>query len=293
MSVAGGRAARTTARELARQRRAWAVRRALGRCALHVVAVAVALASAAPFLWAVATVFRPGPRGGPGGPGAAADRLHALFGATPFPGLAARTLAAGVLVAAVTLPPAVAAAYAIRRSRRGGRIATAFLIVALAPPSLLLLPLSRAVAGAWPHGSFWAPVLVDPSITIPVAVWLLFRALRAVPADVEEQALIDGYGRAGAFVRIVVPLLWPALTTVTVLAFTLAAGEFALTRSLAPSGPGTTLSTAVPEPAAFGGAAPWPVVQAGVVLVAVPLAIAVNLALDRLIAGTAGSPDRT
>ena len=69
--------------------------------------------------------------------------------------------------------------------------------------------------------STWSLVLVYPTITIPVSVWLLIGFLKAIPRDVEEQAMVDGYSRLAAFVRVVLPLAFPGIVAVVVFAFTL------------------------------------------------------------------------
>lgn len=289
-TATGGAAARTTARELARQRHAFAVRHVAARCAVYLLAAAAALAGAAPFLWGLATAFQAGDGGG-GGWRAVVRHARYLFGSTPFPGLAARTALVGAAVAALTLLPAVPAAYALARlRRRHGRAGAAVLVVYALPPVLLVPPLARAVAAAGARGATWPLVVVYPSITIPVAVWLLAGLLRAVPADVEEQALVDGHGRLAAFARVVVPTMAPGAVAVAVLAFTLAAGEFTYARAFAAPGPGATLSAALPGLTHGDALRP---VQLGVVIVAVPLGAVVNIVLDRLVAALAGSADRT
>lgn len=54
--------------------------------------------------------------------------------------------------------------------------------------------------------SKWSLVLIYPTITVPVSTRLLVGLFRAIPRDVEEQAMVDGYSRLAAFGRIAVPL---------------------------------------------------------------------------------------
>ena len=44
--------------------------------------------------------------------------------------------------------------------------------------------------------------------------------------DLEEQAMVDGYSRLGAFVRTVLPLSFPGMVAVVVFSATLSASEF-------------------------------------------------------------------
>lgn len=86
--------------------------------------------------------------------------------------------------------------------------------------------MSRVVVWLGLQDSTWSLVVVYPTITIPVSVWLLIGFIKGIPRDIEEQALIDGYSRVGAFVRTVVPLTFPGIVAVVVFAFTLTAHEF-------------------------------------------------------------------
>jgi hypothetical protein len=64
-----------------------------------------------------------------------------------------------------------------------------------------------------------------PTITIPVSVWLLVGFLKGIPKDIEEQAMVDGYSRFAAFIRAVVPLVFPGIVAVIVFSFTLTAAS--------------------------------------------------------------------
>jgi multiple sugar transport system permease protein len=286
VSVTGGLAARTAARELARQRRRHTVRHVLARSVLNVLAAGASVLCAAPFLWDVVTALRSYP--GDAGVGA---HVRLLLRSTPFPVFVANTLLTGALVTAVTLLLALPAAYALTRRRWGGAAGRALAVLALVPSALLMPPLSWTAGTLVPGDSVWTLVLVQPTITVPVAVLLLGGFLRAVPADIEEQALVDGHSRLAAFLRVVVPQLAPAIAAVAVLAFTLAAGDFVYARALAPAHP--TVAAGIPMRLAHGGAPLWRSLQLGVVLVAVPLAVAADLVLGRIIAASAGTADRT
>jgi multiple sugar transport system permease protein len=289
-----GVAARTRARELDRQRRWSVVRHVVARAAVYAVAAGAALVCAAPFLWGLVTAFvhdrgGPGASGGPirTGPAPTAEHVRFLFRSTPFPAFLVNTLIVGALVAVVTLALALPAAYALARLNRswGTPARMAILLVYLVPPSLLFLSLSRIVATLGLADSFWALVLVYPTVTVPVSVWLLAGFLKAVPVDIEEQAMVDGHSRLGAFARVVAPLVFPGVVAVVVLAFTLSAGEFAYALTFVWSNARMPVSTGMPARLGNGDPLLWQSMQGGAVFVAVPLAMAANLFLDRFVAG--------
>lgn len=279
-----GLAARTAAREMGRQRRLAAAQRVMVGVTVYAVAAIAALVCAAPFLWGLVGAFEHGSPGATRGP--TTENVRFLFHSTPFPTFVVNTLIVGGLVVVVTLALALPAAYALSRLNRswGAPASLAILLVSLVPPSLLFLSLSRVVATLGLADSFWALVLVYPTVTVPVSVWLLAGFLRAVPVDIEEQAMVDGHSRLGAFVRVVAPLVLPGVAAVVVLTFTLAAGEFTYALTFVWSGSRMPVSTGLPSRLADGDPMLWRSVQSGAAFVAIPLAVACGLFLDRFVA---------
>jgi multiple sugar transport system permease protein len=282
VSLTGGLAARTAARELARERRRQTVRHLLTRSVLYALTAGAATLCAAPFLWSLWTAVQGSSR---------EARVRLLLRSTPFPAFVARTVLVGALVTVATLLLALPAAYALTRRRWGATAGRVIAALALVPSVLLALPLSWTADELGLGGSLWTLVLVQPTVTVPVAVLVFGGFLRGVPMDVEEQALVDGHSRLAAFVRVVVPQLRPAIAAVAVLAFTLAAGDFVYAQSLAAGHP--TVAAGIPARLGHGDAPLWRSLQLGVVLVAVPLAAAADLVLERLIATSAATAGRT
>jgi multiple sugar transport system permease protein len=197
------------------------------------------------------------------------------------------TLWVGLLVVAITLVLGLPAAYSLARLDRpwSGPMAITIFFVYLVPPSLLFLSLSRLVVAAGLQDSTWSLVLVYPTITIPVSVWLLIGFLKAIPRDVEEQAMVDGYSRLAAFTRVVLPLVFPGIVAVVVFAFTLTASEFIYALAFISPTTEKVVSTGVPTELIRGDVFFWQSLQAAAILVAVPIAFVFNLFLDRFISG--------
>ncbi|MFD4248576.1 carbohydrate ABC transporter permease [Amycolatopsis thermoflava] len=280
--------------EVSRQRRRYARRHVSARIGLYVAAILAALICAAPFLWSLITAFKqnrdlynpvnnPFLFNRPPTP----DHVTYLFTDTAFGTFVVNTLLVGVLVVLVTLAFGLPAAYALARLDRpwSGPMAIGIFLVYLVPPSLLFLALSRMVVAVGLQDSTWSLVLVYPTITIPVSTWLLMGFLKTIPKDIEEQAMVDGYSRVGAFLRAVVPLAFPGIVAVVVFAFTLTASEFIYALAfVAPTGQ-MPVSTGVPTQLIRGDVFFWQSLQAATVLVAVPIAFVFNWFLDRFVAG--------
>jgi multiple sugar transport system permease protein len=282
------------AAEAAALRRKYARQHRARRFGVYFAAILVALLCAGPFIWSAVTAFKqnrdlydpannPFVFNRPPTP----DHVTYLFTDTAFLTFAWNTLWVGVLVVLITLVLGLPAAYALARLDRpwSGPLGIGIFMVYLVPPSLLFLSLSRMVVGIGLQDSTWSMVLVYPTITIPVSIWLLMGFLRAVPRDIEEQAMVDGYSRLGAFLRAVIPLAFPGIVAVVVFAFTLTASEFIYALAFVAPTEEMTVSTGVPTQLVRGDVFFWQSLQAATVLVAVPIAFVFNLFLDRFVAG--------
>jgi ABC-type glycerol-3-phosphate transport system permease component len=264
------------------------------RVTVYFLAILAALAASGPFIWAGITAFKENrdlyqrsnnpfifnlsPT---------LEHVEYLFTQTEFPTFVWNTLWVGLLVTAITLGLGLPAAYSLARLDRpwSGPMAIAIFFVYLVPPTLLFLSLSRMVVAVGLQDRTWSLVLVYPTITIPVSVWLLMGFLRTIPKDIEEQAMVDGYSRLGAFVRTVVPLVFPGVVAVVVFAFTLTASEFIYALAFVSPSSEKPISTGVPTALVRGDVFFWQSLQAATVLVAVPIALVFNLFLERFIAG--------
>ncbi len=283
-----------TADEAERLRRHYARRHVLSRVCVYLLAVFAALLCATPFLWSVITSFKQSrdlynPDNNPfiyNDP-PVWEHVAYLFNNTAFKTFVWNTLWVGVLVVAITLALALPAAYALARLNRpwSTPMAIGIFLVYLVPPTLLFLSMSRVVVELGLQDKTWSLVVVYPTITIPVSVWLLMGFFKSIPADIEEQAMVDGYSRLGAFVRTAVPLVLPGIVAVIVFAFTLTASEFIYALAFISPSSDKVVSTGVPTELVRGDVFFWQSLQAAAVMVAAPIALVFTLFLDRFVAG--------
>jgi multiple sugar transport system permease protein len=281
-------------REAAALRRHYARRTVLTRVGLYAAAVLAGLVSAGPFVWSSITatklnadLYNPENNPFAYNQPPTFDHVSFLFTETNFPTFAWNTLWVGLVVVVITLGLGMPAAYSLARLdlRWSGAMGIGIFFVYLIPPSLLFLSLTRVVVWLGLQDSTWSLVLIYPTITLPVSTWLLIGFLKALPRDVEEQAMIDGYSRAGAFWRIVVPLMFPGMVAVVVFAFTLTASEFIYALAFISPTSEKVASTGVPTELIRGDVFHWQSLQAANIVIAVPIALIFNLFLARFIAG--------
>jgi multiple sugar transport system permease protein len=275
-------------------RRKYSRRARAGRIGVYVAAVVAAIVCAGPFVWSAITALKLNgdlytPENNPflfNDP-ATLDHVLFLFTDTAFPTFLWNTLWVGVLVVAITLVFGLPAAYSLARLDRpwSGAMGIALFFVYLVPPTLLFLSLTRIVVGIGLQDSTWSLVVIYPTITIPICTWLLIGFLKGIPRDIEEQAMVDGYSRVGAFVRTILPLLFPGIVAVVVFAFTLTASEFIYALAFISPSTEKVVSTGVPTELIRGDVFFWQSLQASNVLIALPIAFVFSMFLSRFVSG--------
>jgi len=97
---------------------------------------------------------------------------------------------------------------------------------------------------AYGHTAFWATIVTDVWIGVPMVTVYLLAAMQSIPKDLYEAAWTDGAGRFYRFRRITLPMIVPALITMSMLSLIATFNSFdiiwILTRG-GPSGDTTTM----------------------------------------------------
>ncbi len=210
-----------------------------------------------------------------------------LFNQTNYSQFVANSLLIGAVVVLITLLTAVPAAYSLARltGRWGEWLGIGIFMVYLIPPTLLFIPLARVVSLLRLQESLWSLVVLYPTFTIPFCTWLLMGFIKALPREVEEQAMVDGCSRLGALVRVVMPLALPGILTVIVFAFMLTMHEFIYALAFVSASSQKTISVGVTTELIRGDVYFWQALMAGAIIVALPVALIYNFFLDRFVAG--------
>jgi multiple sugar transport system permease protein len=269
-------------------------RRRLGRVGLYTSAILFAFFAVFPFSWALISMFKQSsdlyvkdnnPFWFNLSP--TLEHLRLLFLETNYLTFVRNSVVVGLAVTLITLVLALPMAYALARLRLrwGERMGIAIFLVYLIPPTLLFIPMTRVINGLGLQESLWSLILVYPTITIPIASWLLMGFFKGIPMDIEEQAMVDGQSRVGAILRVVLPLMFPGIVAVVVFAFTLSAHEFIYALAFNKSSAVKTIATGVPTELVRGDVFFWQSLQAAVIIVAIPIALVFNAFLDRFIKG--------
>jgi multiple sugar transport system permease protein len=201
------------------------------------------------------------------------------------------TMAISFWVSAITLVTAVPAGYALARLRLpfAENMGIGIFMTYLVPSIILFIPLARVVSTLDLQDKWWALVVVYPTFTIPFCTWLLMGFFKTVPFEIEEAALVDGCGQAGALWRVVLPVSWPGVITATIFAFTLSMQDFLYSLAFVSISDQKPVPLGVATELIRGDVYFWGSLMAGALLVGVPVAIVYNFFLDKFIAGITGA----
>lgn len=67
--------------------------------------------------------------------------------------------------------------------------------------------------------STFKPIIVPQFFAVPFFIFLIMQFIRTIPREMDEAAKIDGCSKYGIFLRIVMPLIVPALITSAIFSF--------------------------------------------------------------------------
>lgn len=192
---------------------------------------------------------------------------------------------------AIALVLAVFASYGFARFRFRGKVAyQAFILVGqLLPTAAIIVPLFITLRILGLVNTYLGLILVYMIITLPLSVWMLTSYFKAIPAELEEAAIIDGASRLGVLFRITLPLSAPGLVAIVVYAFVTTWNEFIFALVLAQDYRVKTLPIGIAEfTTEFN--TDWGAVMAASLLMTLPIAIMFFIMQKMFVGGlTAGA----
>jgi multiple sugar transport system permease protein len=140
------------------------------------------------------------------------------------------------------------------------------------PPLAVVVPVLLMYRQFDLQGTHAGLILLYTVFNLSLAVWLMKGFLDEIPRAYEEAALVDGWSRAQAFVRIVLPEARTGMAVTAVFCLISAWNEYGFAMTLNSSG-------AVTVPAYFAGlqgnieGMPWPQVAAGALVFVAPIVL--------------------
>lgn len=128
----------------------------------------------------------------------------------------------------VTLVVAIPGSYAVSRLQFFAKrqISALFLAVYLFPVIIIAIPLFVGFSFVGLSDSLVGLTIVYVAQTIPVSVYMLRTYLTAIPASIEEAAMLDGAGRTRILWSVIIPLAMPTIMSTALYVFMIAWNEF-------------------------------------------------------------------
>ncbi|MFJ8059036.1 carbohydrate ABC transporter permease [Streptomyces sp. NPDC096142] len=155
------------------------------------------------------------------------DNFRQAFDEQPLLHAASNSLLAALGAALIAVVIATPMAWVVARRRTAlARAATGWVVVSQAFPFVLvIIPLFLVLKNLRLIDSLAGLVLVYVVWSLPFALWMLVGYVRAVPAELEEAAAVDGAGRLRTLVSVTAPLLAPGIVATALFAFVTAWNE--------------------------------------------------------------------
>jgi N,N'-diacetylchitobiose transport system permease protein len=271
-------------------------RRRLTRVGYNAAAVLVLAVTLFPIYWMVATGFKRGP-----------DILSFEPRWLPIPGTlenyrsavakpyflqdVGNSMLVVVATVLISLVLAFLAALAAGRFNFRGRAAliVMLIVVQMVPLEALIIPIYLTLDGAGQTDQLAGIVVTYLTFVLPFSIWTLRGFIINIPEELEEAAMVDGCTRAGAFRRILFPLVAPGLVATAVFSFILVWNDYLIAYVLLRSPEKQTLGIWLASFTTNHGTE-WGGVMAGSTLFAIPAVVFFLLVQRRVVSGlTAGA----
>lgn len=209
------------------------------RLPFALAALTVFVVMAFPVYWMVLTAFKPAVLIQSPDPlflptALTLDHFRTAVSTDNFWGYWRNSLLVTVSAVLLSLGIGLLAAFAVARMNWKGRRGFVLMvfIAQMAPWEAMLIPVYVIARDTGMLDRLPMLTLIYFMITLPFTIVTLRGFIASVPPDLEEAAMVDGATRAGAFRKVVFPLLAPGLLSTSLFGFITAWNEFAFANML-------------------------------------------------------------
>ncbi len=155
------------------------------------------------------------------------DNFKRLFTQFAFFGSLLNTIIISVASTIIVMIIAVPAAYSFSRwNTGGGHILFVTISTRMFPAVVAALPFFILFRNLGLLDTHIGLILLYMYFNVSFATFLLYGFFRDVPIELEQAALIDGYGRFNIFRKVVLPLVLPGIVTTSVFCLIWSWNEF-------------------------------------------------------------------
>jgi multiple sugar transport system permease protein len=199
------------------------------------------------------------------------DQQMILAGPSRFGDRYLNSLAIGFGSTLLSVALGTLAAYAFSRFRVPGKDDLLFFILStrMMPPIAVAIPIYLMYRHLGLNDTHLGLILLYTVVNLSLAVWLLKGFMDEIPREYEEAAMVDGYTRWQAFIKVVLPQAATGIATTAIFCLIFAWNEYAFALLLT-SGTAQTSPPFIPTIIGEGGL-DWPAMAAGTTLFLLPV----------------------
>jgi ABC-type glycerol-3-phosphate transport system permease component len=212
-----------------------------------------------------------------------------MIHAVPFTLYLRNSLVFAIGSALVSVIASALAAYALARIRfPGSNVVYMVLIMSAALPQMaVLVPMFELFQKFHLVNTFQGLILMMSSLILPFTILILVSFIMQVPPEIEEAALIDGANMAQVLTRIVLPLILPAISTMSIINFIISWNELVYPLVFAQRDVTKTLSVGLIELSSNASTytRPWDMLSAMSVFMVIPVLLLVLVGQRMIISG--------
>lgn len=200
--------------------------------------VLLALLAIGPFLWLLSTALKSGdenifaypPQWIPEHP--TVENFQGVWNAVPIGLYMLNSFAVAALTVVLNLILSALAAYPLARMNFKGKKVILILILStmMVPFQVMMIPLFQLMLQLnLSESSGLIPLYLALSLPFAISgfgIFFLRQAMLSIPLALEEAAVLDGCNRLQVLIRVVLPMIRPALATLAIFTFIASWGEF-------------------------------------------------------------------
>nr|WP_238625913.1 carbohydrate ABC transporter permease [Aggregatilinea lenta] len=201
------------------------------------------------------------------------ERGQAIIGQSDYVKRLTNSLIIGIASTITSVGMGLLAAYAFSRFKIPGEGDLLFFILStrMLPPVVVTIPIFLMYRELGLYDTHVGMVILYTAFNLSFSVWLLKGFIDEIPREYEEAALVDGYTRMQAFVKIVLPQAVTGIAATTVFCFIFAWNEYAFALMLTADN-ARTAPPSIPSVLGTGGIE-WATIAAGSLGFLIPVVI--------------------
>ncbi|MBM3211238.1 carbohydrate ABC transporter permease [Candidatus Poribacteria bacterium] len=208
-----------------------------------------------------------------------------IVGTSEYPRQLLNSIIIGFVSTALAVSLGTISAYAFSRFKVKGKNDLLFFILStrMLPPVVVVIPLFLMYRALHFIDTHFGMILLYTTFNVSFATWLMKGFIDEIPKEYEEAALVDGYSRFQAFIRIVLPQAVTGIAATAVFCLITAWNEFAFALIMTQR----NAITAPPSLASRMGSSgvEWGQIAAGTFLFLLPVAVFTFIMRKHLLRG--------